>query len=252
LAFEEWRLKMKTTISKNIRHSLLIEEGDLKSLHEFIASKYEKVEIVARCIDGSRLETREINEVVSLENPNYRKVKTISVKAQNDYTEGMSLDIWAADRVSTSAELEIDSNVDEQALYVSHEILNRLAEMKPWYDLLARVPVSYVLFGLWFTSGIWNTVQQLIGIQPPSPVLTRYSTIELLNFMLLFGIIALGIAYLLDCVQKYLFPKVFFLIGRQKKTMRTIQKWRGFIFGGVIFATIVGVIANAISKWLLR
>jgi hypothetical protein len=242
---------MKTTLSKDIRHSLLVEEGDLQSLYDFVSLKYNEVEAAAKCIDGSKLETKEIREITSFENPSYRKIKSISIHARNDSDERMSLDIWT-DRAFISAEFQIESQNDEQALYVSREILNRLAEVKPWYDLLTRVSISYVLYGLWFIWGMWNTVTQLMGLRPPSSVLAKYSTIEVLNFMLLIVIAAFVITYPFNRLQKYLFPKIFFLLGKQKRTMETIVKWRGFVFGGVVFAIVIGVIANAISSWILK
>lgn len=242
---------MKTTLSKDVRHSLLVEGSDLQSLYKFLLSKYEKVEATAKCIDGSKLETSEINEITSFENPNYRKIKFISIQAQNGPDERMSLDIWA-DRTFTNAELQIHSLVDEHALYISREILNRLAEMKPWYDWLTRVPVSYVLLGLWFIVSIWNTALQVIGLRPPSSMLAKYSTIEVLNFVILFVIVVLAVIYPLDRLQRYLFPKVFFMIGKQQRTMETIRKWRGFVFGGVIFAIVIGVVANIISQLFLK
>lgn len=242
---------MKTTLSKDIHHSLLIEESDLHFIYGFISSRYERVEASAKCIDGSKLETKEINEITSFENPNYRKIRFLSFRARNDLDERMSLDIWT-DRTLVNAELQIESQVDEQALYISREILNRLAETKPWYDILTRATLSLVVPALLFAWGMWATVGQLVGLRPPSPVMAKYSTIEQLNFIILFAVILSAITYVLDQLQKHLFPRVFFLIGKQKRTMETIRKWRGFVFGGVIFAIVIGVIANIISHWLLK
>lgn len=242
---------MKTTITKEIHHSILAEGDELQSLCGFISSRYKDTEISAQCIDGSKLETKDIKEILSFENPNYRKIKNISFQAHNDFDERLSFDIWA-DRTFTSAELRIESQDDEQALYATHEILNKLREMKPWYDLLARIPISYVVFGLWFLWGMWITANQLIGLRPPAASLTKYSIFESLNIAVLITIIAFAIVYPFDWVQKRIFPKVFFLIGKQKKTMETIKKWRGFIFGGILLAIVTGIIGNAISNWLLK
>jgi hypothetical protein len=242
---------MKTTITKELRHSLLIEEEDVKSLYGFISSRYKEVKVTANCIDGSKLESKEIDEIISFENPNYRKIKSLSFYAYNDINERLSLNFWT-DRAFTTAELEIESNNDEQALYSSHEILNKLAELKPWYDLLTRFPISYVVVGLWSLYSMIYTINQLIGERPPSSVLDRYSTFELINFAIVIVLIVFAIIYPFDWVQKQLFPKVFFLLGKQKKTMETIKKWRGFIFSGLILAIATGIIGNAISNWLLK
>ena len=84
---------MKTDIYKNIRHSLLIEENELKALYSFISSKYTQVKVIAICVDGSRLETNEINDITSFENPNFRRIKIISIQARNNY-EDRKLEKW--------------------------------------------------------------------------------------------------------------------------------------------------------------
>ncbi len=241
---------MRTTILKKVRHSLLAEEDDLRSLCAFVASRYTKLEFVARCVDGSTLESKDINEILSFENPNYRRIRSVSVRAQNDYNDRLSLDIFV-DGVFTSSELDISSMMGEQALWTSREILNRLAEMKPWYDLLARVQISYVLCGLWFVWSMWLTVEQLLGLVPPAPP-SRFSWIEQLNSITLVVVIAIVASEALSRVQRYFFPLVFLMIGKQIRMMGTIQKLRGVVFSGVILAIIVGIAANTISNWLFR
>jgi hypothetical protein len=241
---------MKTTISKELRHSLLIEDVDLKSLYAFISSRYNEVDVGAKCIDGSKLESKEVDEIVLFDNPSYRKIKSISFYAKSDFDERLSLGIWA-DGVP-NVDLEVESKNDEQALYISREILNKFAEMKPWYDLLARVSISYVLCGLWFLWSMSITASQILGKSPPSATFAKYSIIETFNILLLLGLIAVAVIYPLDRVQKRLFPKVFFLLGKQKKTMETIKRTRNFVFSGLILTIVTGILVNIVSNWLLR
>ncbi len=242
---------MKTTITKELHNSLLIESDEIKSLYSFISSRYKEITVIANCADGSKLESKEIDEILSFENPNYRKIRSIALYAFTDYNEKLSLNFWT-DRVTVTAELQIESKDDEQALYTSREVLNKLLEMKPWYDLLTRMPISYVVFGLWFLWGMFSTIPLFLGTRPPSATLARFSLLETINIAVLVTIIAFAITYPFDWAQKQLFPKVFFLLGRQKKTMETIVKWRGFVFGGLILAIVTGVIGNAVSNWLLK
>ncbi len=242
---------MKTTITKELHHSLLIEDADLQSLYAFLSSRYKDVEVNAKCIDGSKLESKEVSELVSFENPTYRRIRAIFFYAKNDLDERLSLGIWG-DRISTTADLEIESKNDEQALYISREVLNKFVEMKPWYDLLARVPISYVLGVLSFIWAMWHTASQIMGKAPPSTVLAKYSILETLNIFVLFAIIIVAVIYPFDWVQKRLFPKVFFLLGKQKKTMESIKKWRSFVFSGLILAIATGIIGNIISNWFLK
>ena len=242
---------MKTRITKELRHSLLVEDNELASLFAFISSRYKKVTISATCTDGSKFDSSEIDEILCFENPNYRKIKSLFLSAFTDLDENMSLNFWT-DRTAVTAEIQIESTNDEQALYTSREILQKIAEMKPWYDLLARIPISLPVLGLWGLSSVMYTTWQVFGLIPRSTTLTQYSFFEIFNLLVVMVAVVFVVIYPLDWAQKQLFPKVFFLLGKQKKAMETIKKWRSFVFSGLIFAIITGVIGNAISNWLLK
>jgi hypothetical protein len=44
---------MKIKIHKTVKHSLFIEEKDLKYIFDFLKSKYKEIEIKSTCVDGS-------------------------------------------------------------------------------------------------------------------------------------------------------------------------------------------------------
>lgn len=242
---------MKTTISKKIRHSLLIEEAEFGSLYKFMSSRYERVQIVAYCLDGSELETDKVAEIFEFENLNYRRIQTVVVSARNDWEERLSLAIRSnGSGFLGTAELDLSSQDDEAALYVSREVLKRLAEMKPTYDLLARTSVVYVAFGLWGLFGLAVTAMRMLKLAPPSPGLAEISAIESFNAAVLATLLLLAITYPLDLGRKYLFPKVFFLFGKQKKTMETIRRWRSFVFGAIILSVGIGLFVEFVGKRL--
>ena len=239
---------MKTTISKDIKHSLLIEEDELKTLHKFISERYDEIKATAKCADGSMLESKNIEEIISFENPNYRNIEAISITSYTQPNEKFSLDI--SERLGSTAELQIESLSDETALYIINEIQHRLAEMKPWYDLIARLKWALIILIPWLAWSLVFTFQQFIGIRPPSN--SNFSTFETFNFAVLFAVVFFIIVLPLEWLQKKLFPKVFYLIGKQVKTMDSIEKWRNFIFGGIILTLVMAVVGTALSNWILK
>lgn len=72
---------MKTTKSEDIRHSLLVEEDDLRFFFDLAKQEYEKLEVSANCIDGSVLESELVDDIIFFENPNYRRIVSISIAA---------------------------------------------------------------------------------------------------------------------------------------------------------------------------
>jgi hypothetical protein len=233
---------MKTTILKNIFHSILAESDDIKSIFDFVSSKYKLVKITGTCNDGSQLETNDIQELLAFENLNFRKLETILFLAFTDDESEKFLFVIHDNQVHT-AEIHLSSNDDEKALYIVQELLKRLLVMKPNYDWIARVPVLVAVMSLLMV--IWFVVQGSIytGIIHSAQA-TSINGVEYFNRSVFMAIVLLGLTYPLEKLKKYLFPKVFFLIGKQKKAMETIQKIRTFIFVTVTLSILLGFLTN--------
>lgn len=233
---------MKVEFSKTIYHSLLIQEEELRSLCSFVSSRFEEITITAACVDGSRLETPDIEEILRFENPKFRRIKSVGIEGRSGVDEHISLDLYS-DRFST-AEIFLTCESDDRAVYISREILNRLAEMKPAYNLLARVHVSTVLLILWGSATFWYTTLLVLGLSSASG--PKYSAAQEVNISILLAIVFMAVTYPFDKLQRYLFPKVFFLLGKQKQAMETIKQWRSFIFYGLLLSIITGVVSSLI------
>ncbi|HEY3312153.1 MAG TPA: hypothetical protein VGK00_10990 [Anaerolineales bacterium] len=242
---------MKTNISKTISHSLLVDSDDILSIHSFISSKYNRVIIVGKCNDGSQLEITDIQDLLQFENLNYRKIESITFYAGNNNGEDeekFSLNIQ--DRTFYSSELIVSSNDDQKALYVTQEILKRLADTKPSYDWVARISVLTAL--LIFLLSLWFVLQASVYLKIIHIQGEISDGVGAFNNAIFFAIILIAITYPIDRLRKYLYPKLFFLLGKQKKTIETIRFWRNFIFVTVILTIILGIAVNVITNLFLK
>lgn len=245
---------MKTNISESIKHSLLVEGDELGSLVEFIRSRYGKVQITAECSDNSELETDDISEIINFDNPNYRKIKNITINAHTSYEEILRLRIDSSSNFNmymNSARLTITSLSDETAVYLSQEIPKRLREMKPGYDLLARFPLTFIAMIVAFLWMFAQGVGRFVGFiklqpEPQSNVSWNDLSIVLVTFI----VIVLALTYLLDKVQGILFPRVFFLIGKQRRSLESLKKWRMIVLTAVILGVASSLVASFIFQWL--
>lgn len=240
---------MKTSISKRVNHSVYLEETDLQAIHKLLSGKFTHVSITAECSDGSVLETEDMNELLTFENPSYRKINRLTFEARNEWTESCSLDIHRPDVFGRTAEVSVKSENDERALFVFAELLKRLRETKPNYDVITRVPVTFIVFGLWGLTTLTLTFLRLAGLYSLQRVSTPF-TLEMFNQIFLASIVLLAITSSLDWGLRRLFPKVFFALGRQKRAIDKIKKTRNFIFVGIALAILIGLLTNYISnKW---
>jgi len=250
---------MKFTISKEIKHAMLIDENNLSGLFKFISEKYEKVEIITKCNDGSLLETKDIEEILSFENPNYRKIISVTITGRNSPEERLSfstiINNFSWDIISldlpfweSTAELTIISEQEEIAKYNSDKLKQLLLELKPsfFYDFLARTSLLSIIILLWGTLSIIYWGKVIFGVI--SSIYSKVSGLEAINITLFLAFAVIFITYPFDLLRKWLFPKVFLVLGKQRKNMETIQNYRKIFF--VVF--LLGIVISIIAGLILR
>ncbi|MGI8656663.1 MAG: hypothetical protein ACR2LC_15775 [Pyrinomonadaceae bacterium] len=241
---------MKTQIQRSIKHSLLIEGEELTSLYSFIHSKYSEAEITAECNDDSQLETEEISDIINFDNPNYRRITSITINARNSYEETLRIRINSA-WFSEPVQFTIKSQNDEAAVYITQELVKLFSEMKPGYDLLTRISVITFIGGLGATYSLLRTIALLFGwVKPLPPLSNELSWAEAINLMILFIVVLFGILALFEWLRLSLFPKVFFMIGKQKKKMERLIKWRWVVFASLLLSILSSLIAGLILEGL--
>ena len=243
---------MKTKINTKIKHSLIVDKDGLRTIQKFISKQYKHTEFTANCVDGSILETDNIEEIIDFGNPNYRRITEIVFEAQNDSSnwsssEEITLKIesqsgWSKIFPDTSISLDVRSESDEKAVFIVKEIRDLLKEMKPGYDLFAQTSI-WMVFGLiWVIFCVIITAAQFMGFISFNRDTVSLSSVVSLNVSLA---VVLG---LLDYVRASLFPMIFFHIGRQKRKMERIKFWRKLVFGSIGLALLISILANILSR----
>ena len=241
---------MKVSMHKSISHAILVESSDLQGLCQYLLQKYKRVEIAARCSDGSKRETEDISDILSYGNQDYHKIVMLAVTGINDQDDKAEIAIFT-NRRFTSAEFDVVSRDDEKPVLVSTEILSRLKDMRPTYHLLVDVQsertVATVcatlatMIGIVFLAGLWGA-----SVSVDLELVSR----NLFWFSLL-AVSCVAFLRLGDSVVTYLFPLVFFDIGRQAQKMKRIEWFRNVLFIVIALGILIGLIANAISKQIL-
>ena len=153
----------------------MIKIDILRTIQKFISKQYKHVGFTANCVDGSILETDDIEEIIDFDNPNYRRITEIVFEAQNDSSS------WSSSEEATlkiesqngglsrifndvSINLNVRSESDEKAVFVVKEIRSLLKEMRPWYNLLARTSIFAVYGLIWIICCVIVTVLLFMGL----------------------------------------------------------------------------------------
>lgn len=253
---------MKTNIDPSINHSLIIEEDDLRDLfHEIISYCQDEKDltITAECINGKSYETNNIEDIISLSNPNSEKIKSISICANNEFRfkyeslPYIKLNI-STDYYQPPAKLIIKSNDHKQAESIKDRLEKKLKHIKPslFYDYFARTSVWIMVWVLSLMINIVLTFSRTFGLLKDSQPLNLFITVHTFNIISLSIVFFIIFLYGLELLKQKLFPKVFFLLGKQKKEMKKIEAIRNFIISVIIFGLIIGVLASIIATKLMQ
>jgi hypothetical protein len=151
---------------------------------------------------------------------------------------------------SSTARFTVSGKNDAIVLRIANELELRLTEFRPWYSWLARIsPIIFVpiIFIILSTISVWHRV--IVTKTLDSRSLPIFDLVYLsLPFVAIYGV---AIIYS-NRVWEWLFPKIWFSIGRQQSELQRREKARGWIFGGILLALVIGVIGNLIAAALLN
>lgn len=233
---------MRSKINRDIRNSLLLSEDDIRSIQAFLEREYNFVDITAKCNEGTTLDECGIADIIAFPNLNSRRIVSV------DWSASPS-DRWSdreharlsinADRWIPGASLTIVSTDDKKALYVAHELTLLLREMRPSHDWFAR----HSLFEF------AGAIAVLLVLLAPEGLTAHATWIERALAGLLLVVPYVGSIWLLDRGRRWLFPRVFFLIGRQRQEYDRRSAWRQHLFATLLLGVVASLVAGIILSY---
>ncbi len=236
---------MDIRISRKKEYSIIVAEHELRALVNFLSSEYEPIEITAKCSDGSSLTTPQLDDIINFENSNFRKIESLEVNFGKSYSQGGNVGFGGGIYLSTCSFTVKDTD-DSKALKVAKEIEQRFEECRPWYSNAGK----YVLYGgatVFFIILLLSTgLLFAINTQGKEQEFTSKITFGIFQGLLLGTLFSLVGVYLAK-TWFWMFPKIWFDIGKQKAELEKRIKVRNWIFGGIITTLLLGVIASIIA-----
>lgn len=235
---------MKTRIHKIFRHALLVDSGHLVRLSEFVSAAYTKVEFEARCSDGSQLLSNAIADITGFENPPSRKIESLTISGATDVDNSFRVEIATSFR--TTATVTVWSNDDGKAVANVHELQRRISDMKPPYSVLARINLLFGTMSLWGLSSVLYTLAKMLGRAPWAQASSNMPAVEHFNAAVAITAMVVAPLYALDKLREWLFPLLFFHIGRQQENMELRKKWRWVVLSSLILGPVVKAIIDRV------
>lgn len=236
------------------KHALLIKPDDIKYLEQFLSSNFEVVEYIARCVDGTKIPFFSIEEILDYENPSFKRITSLEIEARSRKASNTYLDL----KIGVVSSFIFDSTAQFMLMYkdlnwgikIEQELIDRIKGLRPWYWWLKKVSFAIILPSIPFLASMWinsiSLIQKLRGtyVPRPKPSAYEFNSNEGFIFAVMVAIVLIAIGAGLDRIINYLFPKVFFCFGKQAAEFSRRQKITSWIFGGIIFAIILGITIN--------
>jgi hypothetical protein len=272
---------MKRNFTKEfiIDYSLIVQESNLKNIFNFIQSRYSNIHIMAKCSDGSSLESNSIDDIFDFENPDYQKIISMEIVGKDFVLQSQeqSKTINSQDRLSIvfgsdpvfilnvldkkikpfyeKVKIIFQSNSDENFDY-THKMINKeLLKMKASYYLFdcfnqSDFPNIIDFFVLFILVIIFVFLYPNIGHILAVNKVSNITGLILLFFLtIIYFYLSKKVVILIKKIMNYLFPKIAFDIGDQKTDLKKREKWRRGILATLI-TIILGVLVNYAYSFL--
>lgn len=248
-------MKLKVDKSESYNWSIVVDEKELRRLDEIIKNAFSdsqeaatlKVEYIIKCSDGSLIETTNINEVVSEENPKNRQIEYIKVNAKNtDFSKQIHISLGGEYSFEKNVSYSISGDSRDWVYLTASKIEERIKNLKTWYSIIPKIDPFLIGFISLMILYIYSDIQ-------PKKEITKSSTIFEVITTIFIVLTAIGILYLAyKLIAKgyhYLFSSVVFRIGDGIKRHDDVEKLRGQIFWGIIVTFVVSLIVGLIIPW---
>ena len=144
---------MKTTITRHLESPFRITGAHIRSLFEFLTQNVGPTQITAKCADHAQREFETVEELMAFENVDSQKLHELMIHAKSDEPGALrvSLDLSSG---GTGYLFQLNniyvyiSGANDQTVYLSRELENKIEMMKPWYSKYTKLQGYHALLFL--------------------------------------------------------------------------------------------------------
>lgn len=243
--------------TKTFSDAIVVWPEDLRHLDSFLQRKFSHIEYVAKTEDNTELGPTNLNTLLEYENPDFRKLDSITIRATNadgDNVANEEVEIVLGNTGPFSyvtALVKLAFSDINTKVPIEDEIIKRVRAMHPWYSWLTKIPFKYsiplVLFILSFALNLINVIKKIYHFESAS-VTNQFTFSDNESFsatVLIVGVLLI-IGYMIDRSRDYLFPRYFFCIGRQLNKFKKKQNVAYTIFGIILLGIAINIASSMI------
>jgi hypothetical protein len=229
---------MKGTLTRSYKFSTIIRIEDLIQLDNFILSQYPFVKRYITTANGGEYFVESINEIIDYDNPDYRKITKISIRAKKEedkYSTYPDFEIYISDlkHFFTSVSFTIRQENEKEITFISTKIDDLIQNYKAKYSWVNKNSFSICFYLL-----IWLFVYGLFHFFFYKKIDNISYFVSIFSLSLIVGLLTPQV--FIPLLRK-IYPETIFYIGKQQLLFDKINKFKDTIFYLIVITFLVGV-----------
>ena len=236
---------MEISIPKRWNFAIVVTKEDLESIGEIFSEHYKVRAYTAECIDGTKIECSSLDELLEYENTSARRIDLVTIEICNVHEQYIGYVTLQNSEFGygSSCEFEITDSEDARVASTSKKLEELVTDLKQWYSWLQKYDlISWVCFLIIFVVVISTWYETIFINQGKLTTHFDFSIISAFYLMLPFFALIFWLLLYLNKKWKWLFPRVFFALGRQEKEWAKRTIVRNWIIRTFIASVLIPII----------
>lgn len=248
-----WDAQFKSSYTD--KRALLIKLKSLQALDKFLLSNVGNVEYVGYCKDGTEMVLTSLEDILGYESPPNKRIAGLKIEATSEKSPDAYVEIVLKEGTwtKTNAEVKFHCNERTWGIKTESQLTKKIKDLRVWYWWLRKIRLVYIFPLILICSPLWirlyEKTQELMGTSLSSSEITasmNLSKDETSTLLLVISIILFVLGIILDRVKNWIFPNIYFCIGKQ-----AVNRHRILSLGGILFIIFLGMLIHQIFQIIL-
>lgn len=227
---------MPVTAEIRSENAFVLRLTEVEAIWSLLGSAIGGVTAKVSCVDGIQREFESASDLAAYDNVASRSIHGLTIRARSEDRE-TSASMSFNSGFTHGVRLNIEGPED-LVIVVRDKLQPLIADLRPWYSLIARIDFFYVIWPLLVF--MWMVLLGMADSSKPSKVLTFAEASRAAAIGLLFLVGVGGLVWGLNRLRERFFPDTFFALGRGVDRYHFDEKIR--------WVVIVGFVVNVVAS----
>lgn len=233
---------IQSKLTTESKFALLLTEEALRRFTNLVNFNGATVYLKAKCSDGVDRQFPDLEALLAYENPNKRKITHITILAESEKGyqqsgEAISVEVRLGDLSWRTMQITVWGE-DKFVTKTGDDLRELGIECRPWYWPCHAIDFLKLSFYICIATGLIGTALLTFMKFSASGIesLTIFASIKAFAAGIFYGILLNLMFLLLGKLRDFVFPRVVFEIGQQKRKEAILEKVRWTVVIGSLAA----------------